>query len=222
MLYNPPQFRDGDAGAPRAFVEAVGFATLVTLGEAEGARELDVTALPLLWDEEGGEPRLIGHVSRANPQWKRLAAGVSALAVFQAHDHYVSPAWYPAKREHGKVVPTWNYELVAVWGRLATTEDPAALERIVTRLTERHEARRGPGAEPWAVSDAPADFVAGMLKGIVGLTLSIERIEGKRKLSQNRPEPDKAGVREGLEREGTQGAGSVAAALAAFDRANGG
>ncbi len=228
MLYDPPQFRDRDEAAQRAFIAEVGFATLVTLGgEGSDEAELDASLIPLLFEPEGGpQGCLIGHVSRANPQWRRVGGRVAALALFQAHDHYVSPGWYPSKQEHGKVVPTWNYELVAVWGRLTVTEAPAEVLRIVTRLTERHEGRRvetaaarGAAAEPWAVSDAPEDFVAGMLKGIVGLSLAIERVQGKRKLSQNRPPADVAGVRAGLECEAP--AGGLAATLAAFDKTNG-
>lgn len=221
MLYVPPHFRDDDPAALWAFMAARGFATLVTLG-GEGEGELDVTLLPLLVEAEPAPlGRLVGHLARANPQWRRLRPVVRALALFQAGDSYISPAWYPSKQAHGRVVPTWNYETVAAWGSLRLVEDAPGLLSIVTRLTERHEGAReaaGQGAA-WAVSDAPPEFVQAQLKGIVGLELTIERLEGKRKLSQNRPAEDCAGVAAGLEREGGAAKAALLAALAAAERA---
>jgi len=223
MLYNPPHFRDEDPGALRDFMAARGFATLVTLG-GEGEGELDVTLLPLLVEAEPAPlGRLVGHVARANPQWRRLRPVVRALALFQAGDYYVTPSWYPSKQAHGRVVPTWNYECVAAWGTLRLVEDAPGLLSIVTRLTARHEGARaaagqGPG---WAVSDAPPEFVQAQLKGIVGLELTLERLEGKRKLSQNRPAEDRAGVRAGLE-GGGEGRTALLDALAAANKPAGG
>jgi transcriptional regulator len=117
------------------------------------------------------------------------------MALFMGPDAYVSPSWYAAKREHGKVVPTWNYVAVHAYGPVEFFEDPERLLEVVTRLTELHER---PRAEPWAVSDAPAPFVRAQLKAIVGLRLPIARIEGKRKMSQNRSAADRAGVAAGL------------------------
>jgi transcriptional regulator len=124
---------------------------------------------------------------------------VQALAIFQGPDAYITPSWYETKRQTGKVVPTWNYVAVHAYGTIGFFDAPDRLRDVVTRLTVRHEAER---AEPWAVSDAPADFVEGMLKGIVGFELPIARLEGKWKMSQNRPAQDRAGVAAGLQAEG--------------------
>lgn len=202
MLYIPPHFRDEDPEALAGFMAARGFATLVTLGRAaDAAPELDLTLLPLLYQPGGGpRGRLVGHVARANRQWQRLDGGVAAMALFQGGDYYVTPSWYPGKAEHGRVVPTWNYEAVVAWGRLTVLEAPEQILPIVTALTERHEGRR---AAPWSVEDAPPEFIRAQLRGIVGLELAVERLEGKRKLSQNRNEADRAGVFAGLARERT-------------------
>jgi transcriptional regulator len=189
-MYTPTAFRM-ETDHALALVEAHPFATLVSLG----CGGLLSTPLPLLLDRQGDGARLIGHIARANPHWRDFDPSVPSLAIFQAGDAYVTPSWYAAKRETGKVVPTWNYNAVHIHGRLRVVEEPAALLGIVTRLTDRHEAER---AQPWAVSDAPADYIATMLKGIVGLELLVERVEGKAKLSQNRPAEDQAAVRAGL------------------------
>jgi transcriptional regulator len=132
------------------------------------------------------------------------------MAVFLGPEAYVTPRWYPAKAEHGRVVPTWNYLAVHAWGRLRVETEPTALEALVRRLTERHEA----GADaPWQVEDAPPAFIAGQLKGIVGIELTITRLEGKWKMSQNRPPADRAGVIGGLERRGEAGDAAVASVM---------
>ncbi|HJS85580.1 MAG TPA: FMN-binding negative transcriptional regulator, partial [Acetobacteraceae bacterium] len=156
--------------------------------------------VPLLLDPEPAPfGTLIGHLARPNPQATASRAEPEALAIFHGSDAYVTPSWYETKRQTGKVVPTWNYVAVHAYGPLRFFDDPARLLAIVTRLTERHEAAR---AAPWAVGDAPADFIAGMLRGIVGFELPITRLEGKRKMSQNRPREDRAGVAAGLRAEG--------------------
>ncbi|HMN84459.1 MAG TPA: FMN-binding negative transcriptional regulator [Bauldia sp.] len=188
-MYTPPAFREDDPAVLRAIIGAAGLATPAT---AEG---LVGTPLPLLLEpDEGAQGVLYGHVARANPQWTLAPAG-EALAIFPGPDAYVTPAWYAAKRAHGKVVPTWNYAAVHAYGPVAFFEDEERLRAVVTRLTALHEA---PRAEPWAVSDAPEDFIRAQLRGIVGVRLPITRIEGKRKLSQNRSAADRAGVAEGL------------------------
>ena len=166
-------------------------ATLVT-ATAEG---LLATPLPLfLKRDEGEHGVLYGHVAKANPQWQ-MAPTAEALAIFAGPDAYITPSWYAAKAEHGKVVPTWNYAAVHAYGAIEFFDDEASLHAVVSDLTAIHEGTR---AEPWAVTDAPEKFVAAQLKGIVGLRLRISRIEGKRKMSQNRPEADRAGVIAGL------------------------
>lgn len=187
-MYTPAAFRDTDAASVRQHMLESRLAILVTQGQ-DG---LHATHLPLLFEE--GEPHglLLGHLARANEQWKALAGGNSALVIFPGADAYVSPSAYASKAEHGKVVPTWNYTAVHAWASPEVFDDATQLLAVVQKLSERHEASQ---ATPWAVGDAPAGYIAGMLKGIVGLRLVIERIEGKRKLSQNRSQADIDGVR---------------------------
>jgi transcriptional regulator len=192
-MYTPPAFRMDDLPDLHAAMRAARLATLVT-ATGEG---LMATPLPLfLVPEEGPLGTLYGHLARANPQWERASSG-EAMAIFPGPDAYVSPSWYATKAEHGRVVPTWNYVAVHAHGAPEFFDDPDRLLAAVTRLTALHEAER---AEPWAVADAPAAFVRGQLRGIVGLRLPVARIEGKRKMSQNRGAADRAGVAAGLGR----------------------
>jgi transcriptional regulator len=159
------------------------------------AEGLIATPLPMVLDEaEGSYGVLYGHLARANPQWKAAPTG-DAMALFMGPDADVTPSWYATKRETGKVVPTWNYITVHACGPVEFFEDADRLLDIVTRLTNLHE---GPRAEPWAVTDAPESFIQSQLRGIVGLRMPITRLEGKRKMSQNRSAEDRAGVAEGL------------------------
>lgn len=190
MMYNPTHFKMKESEA-LDLLETLSFATLVSLGEGG----LLSTPLPLLLDRSGGAPRLIGHVARANPHWKRFDPSVPSLAIFQGGDGYVTPAWYKEKQKTGKVVPTWNYVTVHAHGRLEVVEDAAGLLDIVTRLTGRHETGR---ERPWQVADAPDDYIAAMLRGIVGIVLHIDRLDGKAKLSQNKDEADRAAIRAGM------------------------
>lgn len=190
-MYVPPHFRATDLPSLHAAMRAARLPSLVT-ATAEG---LVATPLPLILAEAEGEyGTLYGHVAKANPQWKLAPAG-EAMAIFTGPDAYVSPGWYATKQETGKVVPTWNYVAVHAYGPVEFFTDADRLLDVVTRLTERHEAGR---AAPWAVSDAPADFIRAQLNGIVGLRLPIARLDGKRKLSQNRNAADRAGVIAGL------------------------
>ncbi|MEW6632333.1 MAG: FMN-binding negative transcriptional regulator [Pseudomonadota bacterium] len=190
-MYIPPAFRDDDKESIIATIRAARLATLVT-ATAEG---LLATPLPLLFDESDGEHGVIyGHVAKANPQWRTPALG-DGLAMFMGPDAYVTPSWYETKRETGKVVPTWNYVAVHAYGPVEFFEDADRLLEVVTRLTNRHEGER---ALPWAVSDAPPDFIQAQLRGIVGLRMPITRLEGKRKMSQNRNAADRTGVVAGL------------------------
>lgn len=185
-MYIPPKFALSEADA-RAALARAGFAHLVT-HTGDG---MLVTPLPLLYDR--GRHSLIGHVARANPHWQ--AVGADSVAIFSGPQAYVSPSFYATKQETGKVVPTWNYELLAVHGRLVAHDDPAWLRDLVTRLTDRHEQGR---AEPWQVTDAPETYVRSQLRGIVGVELTITSVEAKRKMSQNQPERNRAGVVAGL------------------------
>jgi transcriptional regulator len=191
-LYTPPAFNEDRLPVLHDAIRQARLAVLVTMG-ADG---LEASHVPLLLDPtDGPQGTLVGHMARANPQWRRPAPGVEALAVFSLADAYVTPAWYTAKRQTGQVVPTWNYVAVHAYGPLEFIEDPAQLKELVTRLTDRHEAAR---PEPWAVSDAPEAFIDAMVKGIVGFRLPITRLEGKWKLGQNRSAEDQAAVRHGL------------------------
>ena len=190
-MYTPPAFREDDVATLREMMRAAPLATLVTAT----AHGLVATPLPLFLREgEGEHGVLYGHVAKANPQW-RLAPSGGALAIFHGPDAYITPSWYAAKREHGKVVPTWNYAAVHAYGPVEFFEDAERLHEIVSHLTSLHEGRRD---APWAVSDAPPEFVTSQLKGIVGVRMPVSRLEGKRKMSQNRPEADRAGVVAGL------------------------
>ncbi len=189
-MYTPPAFQEDEPGAIRQIIREARLSTLIT-ATSEG---LVATPLPLLLADEGEQGVLYGHVARANPQWRLQPIG-DALATFYGPDAYVTPSWYESKREHGKVVPTWNYVAVHAYGPIEFFEDEDRLYDVVTRLTNLHEGAR---AEPWAVTDAPAEFIKSQLRGIVGLRLPIARVEGKRKLSQNRPAADRAGVAVGL------------------------
>jgi transcriptional regulator len=195
-VYLPPAFREDRLDVLHAIIRDAGLATLVT--PTDGG--LVASHVPLLLDPEPAPyGTLIGHLARPNPQGTSSQPDPEALAIFHGPEAYVTPNWYATKRETGKVVPTWNYVAVHAYGPLRLFHDPARLLEVVTRLTERHEA---PRAEPWAVADAPPDFIAGMLRGIVGIEIPIARLEGKRKMSQNRPAADRAGVIAGLSAEG--------------------
>lgn len=191
-MYTPRSFAIDDLQQVQQQMRETRLAVLVT----HGAQGLQASHLPLLLrPDEGANGTLYGHFARANPQWKDLQDGAEALVIFAGADAYVSPGFYPSKAEHGKAVPTWNYIAVHAYGTADVFTDAGRLHDLVSALTERHETGR---AQPWKVTDAPADYIDGMLKAIVGFALPIQRLEGKRKLGQNRSSADIAGVREGL------------------------
>jgi transcriptional regulator len=211
-VYRPSANRVDDLGAALAMVRGHGFGHLVVAG----AGGLDAVPVPVLVDEPDGEvgPGGAGlliraHVARANPLWR--AAPCPALLIVSPVDAYVSPNWYPSKQADPAVVPTWNYELVHVHGTLHAHRDEVWLERIVRDLTARHEATL---PAPWAVDDAPADYLERMLRAIVGVSLDVDRVEAKRKLSQNRTAPDVVGVVAGLRARGDVRSAQVADAMA--------
>jgi transcriptional regulator len=190
-MYTPPAFREDDPATLHQMMREIRLATVVT-ATADG---LLASPLPLfLREDEGEHGVLYGHLAKANPQWQKVPVA-EALAIFSGPDAYITPSWYAAKTEHGKVVPTWNYAAVHAYGTIAFFDDEASLHAVVSHLTAIHEGER---AAPWAVTDAPETFVASQLKGIVGFRIRITRLEGKRKMSQNRPEADRAGVVAGL------------------------
>ncbi|ROM92153.1 FMN-binding negative transcriptional regulator [Pseudomonas brassicacearum] len=191
-MYTPSAFAIDDLPALHQQILDTRLAVLVTHGE----QGLQASHVPLLLSpEQGPNGTLYGHLARANPQWQELEAGAEALVIFAGADAYVSPAFYPSKAEHGKVVPTWNYVAVHAYGNAEVISDAHRLRNLVSDLTDRHERGR---PQPWKVDDAPAHYIEGMLKAIVGFALPIHRLEGKRKLNQNRSTADIAGVREGL------------------------
>ncbi|MDF0492991.1 MULTISPECIES: FMN-binding negative transcriptional regulator [Bradyrhizobium] len=190
-MYIPPAFKDDDVESIRTTIRNARLANLVT-ATADGPI---ATPLPLFLDETEGECGVLyGHLAKGNPQWRLLPIG-EALAIFNGPEAYVTPSWYATKQDTGKVVPTWNYVAVHAYGPMEFFQEPERLLEVVTRLTNKHEGVR---AKPWAVSDAPADFITSQLRGIVGLRIPVSRFEGKRKMSQNRPEADRVGVISGL------------------------
>ncbi|MEU0495849.1 FMN-binding negative transcriptional regulator [Mycobacterium sp. NPDC006124] len=200
-MYVPAHF-SADDEAVHELLSRNAAADLVTAGK-DG---LEATMLPFLYDRERGV--LQGHFARNNDHWRR-ADGVAGLVIVRGPDSYVTPSWYASKAEHGRVVPTWNYVVAHVHGTVTIHDDADWLGDLVRRLTDHHEGRR---AVPWSVDDAPARFVEGQLRAIVGVEVAISRIEAKFKLSQNRPDADIDGVVAGLRREGdARGADAVAA-----------
>jgi transcriptional regulator len=211
-MYLPKDFKEERVPVMHEAMRQARLGTLITLGQ-DG---MEASHIPMLVDPEPAPfGTLRGHIARANPQWRRATAGVQALAIFLGPDAYITPAWYETKRQTGKVVPTWNYVAVHAYGPLEFYEDADRLLALVTKLTETHEAGR---AQPWAVSDAPEDFIAGMLRAIVGFELPIARLDGKWKMSQNRPAADRAGAVAGLTAEGGPKQAAVAEIVAKRSR----
>lgn len=200
-MYVPRPFAEPRPEVLHAFLRQYPLAALVSVS-ADG---LTASHVPLLLDANAGVLR--GHLARANPHWRALAESPSVLALFTGPEHYVTPSWYPSKAEHGKVVPTWNYTAVHVSGRARVFEDKAELLAFLERLTAEQESAF---AQPWRVEDAPSEYVANLADAIVGVEIAIERVEGKWKLSQNRPEVDRAGVLHGLEELDSERSRSVA------------
>jgi transcriptional regulator len=182
-MYIPPVFAEDRPEELHAIMLAASLPVLVS----PTTSSLVATHLPLSLQGD----RLVGHMARPNPHWRDALPGADTLAIFTAVDGYISPSWSPSKAEAGKVVPTWNYQAVHATGRLEIVEDPSTLLEIVAALTERYES---PRPQPWAVSDAPADYISAMLKGIVGVVLHISKLEGKAKLSQNKSQADREGI----------------------------
>jgi len=210
-MYLPKYFHETRTEVLHALIRDYPFGTVVT----HGAAGLGANHLPF---ELAGDTLLHGHVACGNELAK--ADGAQAMVIFQAANGYVSPNWYPSKHETGREVPTWNYAVVHVHGRLRVTDDNVWLRELLERLTDRHEASQ---PKPWRVSDAPEDHIEKMLKAIVGLEITIERIEGKFKLSQNHPDANRAGVINGLgERAGLRDAELAALMQQAEERRHGG
>ncbi len=195
-MYTPPHFKEDRLDVLQEMLDSARLATLVTLGK-DG---LLASHIPVMLDRAlGPNGTLFGHLSRANSQGQESDPAVPALAIFTGPDAYISPSWYATKAQTHKVVPTWNYQALHAYGEIEFFDDAPALLALVSGLTDKHEAGR---ATPWAVSDAPADYIDAQLKGIVGFKLHISRLDGVSKLSQNKTLEDRRGVIEGLKKDG--------------------
>jgi transcriptional regulator len=202
-LYEPPLHRNEDLPALQALIRDRVFGLLIS----NGAEGLVANSVPFVLNAAASKlGTLKVHIARANPQWRDLQASPDTLVVFQGHDHYITPSWYETKRETGKVVPTWNYTMVQAKGR-AKLMDDTWLGQQIEELTRALEQRR---EQPWAVGDAPADFIAMQRRAIVGIEIEILDIRGKWKTSQNRNAADRAGVVAGLEAMGDEDARAMA------------
>lgn len=190
-MYTPKHFAETRLDVLHEAMRAYPLAMLAT----QAGETLDANHIPLyLAAEPAPLGALQGHVARANPLW-READGRAALAVFRGPDAYITPSWYPGKAQDGRAVPTWNYLAVHAHGRLRAIDDPAWIRAHLEALTARHEALR---PHPWRLDDAPADFVDKLIGAVVGIEIVIDRLEGKRKLGQNQPAPNRAGAAAGL------------------------
>ena len=203
-MYLPKHFDQPSVDVLHELMQAQGFATLVTLSP-DG---LNANHIPLhLSAEDGPLGTLRGHVARANPVWRETSPDTEVLVIFQGPDAYITPSWYPTKAEHGKAVPTWNYAVAHAYGKLRVCDDADWLRRHLAALTDHHEAAF---AEPWQVSDAPADYTEKMMAAIVGIEIEITRLTGKWKVSQNQPAENRAGVVQALRASGEANALAMA------------
>jgi transcriptional regulator len=198
-MYQPPHFREDRVEVQHQLIRAHPLGLLITAGPGG----LLANLFPFLLDSDGSDKGALRlHIARANPQWRELEAVEECLVVFQGPQDYVTPSWYATKRETGKVVPTWNYATVHAWGRPRVVNDDAWLRRQIEDLTASREGLR---AAPWNVDDAPPEFIVAQMRGIVGIEIPLSRIEGKWKMSQNRPAADRAGVVAGFREAGEAG-----------------
>jgi transcriptional regulator len=196
-VYIPEAFREERPEVLHDFIKRHPLGAMVCM-TADG---LTANHIPMiLADDEAGNRLLRGHVARANPIWKSVAPNTPVLVIFSGANHYITPSWYPAKQEHGKVVPTWNYSVVHAYGTVHFADEKARSLEYVTELTSLQETSR---PEPWKVSDAPAQFIDATLSGIVAFEVTVTRLVGKFKASQHRPETERRAVVEALEAEGT-------------------
>jgi transcriptional regulator len=196
-MYLPKHFEETRTDRLHSFIAAYPLGLLVTLdGTGLVANPIPFMLLPCVDAAAGATHRLIGHVARANPVWRETQANVQALVAFQGPQGYVSPGWYPSKKEHGKVVPTWNYSSVQARGPLRVHDSLEAVRAVVHALTTHHESTL---SQPWAMQDAPADYITQMLGAIVMIEVPIHQLVGKFKLSQNRSTADRLGVEAGLQ-----------------------
>ena len=197
-MYLPKHFDEGRVTEIVAAIAAHPLGALVV----NGPNGLDANHMPFLVDPaDGGRIKLLAHVARANPLWKEARDGQEVLVIFRAEHAYVSPNWYPSKHESHKLVPTWNYKVVHVHGRLHVHDDPRFVRGVVARLTKTHEAGTG-SPKPWKMPDSSPEFIDQMLANIVGIEVEVLRLEGKWKLSQNREARDRHGAASELRQRG--------------------
>ena len=197
-MYNPSHFKTDDPASLHDLIQAHPLGCLVTHSDSG----LDANHLPFeLLQDEDGVLRLIAHVARANPVWQQIRDDSSVLVIFRAEQAYISPNWYPSKHENHEQVPTWNYRVVHAHGRIGVRDDEKFVRGVVGRLTRRHEASNNAEA-PWKMSDAPPDYLQRMLGAIVGLEITVDRLEAKFKLSQNKQQRDRLGAVQALEQLG--------------------
>lgn len=190
-MYIPRANQENRIPVLHKLIEEQPFASLITMGSSG----LFASHIPMVLEQNDAMGQLRGHISRANAQWRDYTPSIEALAIFSGPQHYITPTWYPEKQETGRVVPTWNYAVVHAYGHLKVIEDGEWLMAHLQRLTSIHEAE---SAIPWKTSDAPADYIASQIRGVVGLEMGIARLEGKWKVSQNRSAEDRKGVVRGL------------------------
>jgi len=207
-MYVPAHFEESRADVLHQLIRDYALGTLITLGSGG----LEANHVPFEIDAASGDHGVLrAHVARSNPVWRDFSKDTDALVVFQGAQAYISPSWYQTKQENEKVVPTYNYVVVHAYGALRIIDDAKWLRDLVGRLTERYEAQQ---LAPWKVSDAPEDYIEKMLGAIVGIEIPINRLVGKWKVSQNRPEVDRHGVVAGLQQSGREEPQIMAAAVA--------
>lgn len=214
-MYIPKPFEESRPEVLHAFIRQHPLATLIISDAEEG---LAADHIPLLLRAEAGPlGTLVGHVARANPLWKKAGDGIACLLVFHGVDGYISPNGYASKQETGKVVPTWNYEVVHVQGKVRAFNEPTALMEVLQALTRTHEADQ---LAPWRIADAPPDYIERLLQAIVGIEIEIKRMVGKAKLSQNQPATNQQSLIEALQGRDDRAALVIAHAIAHCGGAN--
>lgn len=203
-MFQPGVYREDRIDLMQALMKAHPFASLVSLQDGD----LVADHIPLMIHPELSEKGVLrGHISRSNPISKHLDESIDALVIFSGPHHYITPAWYPSKAEHEKVVPTWNYIMVHARGKITFKTDPHWMLTHLTALTDHNEAKR---KTPWKVSDAPDDYIARQFRGIIGIEIDISQLQGTWKVSQNKNEKDNQGVVDGLTSESTEAANNMA------------
>ena len=202
-MYIPAHFAMKSPQALHRVIREHPLGALVTMGP-DG---LDANHIPFEFDPAHGPLGLLtAHVARANPVWQQCQGGADVLVIFRGNESYISPNWYPSKHETHRLVPTWNYEVVHVHGRLTVMDEERFVRGVVARLTREHEASE---PRPWKMGDSPPDYIAQMLQAVVGIQVAVQRIEGKAKLSQNREERDRLNAADTLLAKGAEGLGQA-------------